>query len=129
MTEHECQNCGRRLGGQQLRLVEDLSQRVAPGEPFPSGECPHCGALCHPVGTSGSQELARACSPPQAEERMEAYIKQTSSGLLLTIRTEAKHAEMTLFCAKLLDVVIGSGKLDIHAGGHDGRTFYFDIRP
>lgn len=44
----ECQNCGDLLHNDSLKEIDDLSQRVAAGEPAPSGECPHCGALCHP---------------------------------------------------------------------------------
>lgn len=29
--------------------ITDLIQRVAPGEPFPAGQCPECGALMHPM--------------------------------------------------------------------------------
>jgi len=44
----ECQNCGSVWDAEDLREVEDLHMRVAPGEPMPSGECPSCGAVCHP---------------------------------------------------------------------------------
>lgn len=29
--------------------IPDLSERMAPGEECPEGECPKCGALCHPI--------------------------------------------------------------------------------
>ena len=29
--------------------MRDLEHRVAPDEPRPVGECPHCGAVVHPV--------------------------------------------------------------------------------
>lgn len=45
----ECQDCGREWEEDDLYPVEDISERVAPGEPMPSGECPWCGAVCHPV--------------------------------------------------------------------------------
>lgn len=48
MAIHECQNCSRSWLEEQLEEVKDLSMRVAPGEPMPSGECPACGAVCHP---------------------------------------------------------------------------------
>lgn len=47
--KHECQNCGKTWAEDQLREVKDLFERVAPGEEMPSGECPECGAVCHPV--------------------------------------------------------------------------------
>ena len=49
---HECQNCEQLWPESLLNEVEDLSMRVAPGEPMPSGECPACGAVCHPKAVS-----------------------------------------------------------------------------
>jgi Zn-finger nucleic acid-binding protein len=46
---HECQNCGKRWPLEKLKEVKHLLERVLPGEPMPSGECPECGAVCHPV--------------------------------------------------------------------------------
>jgi hypothetical protein len=46
--KHECQDCGKKWDEAQLREVKHLLERVAPGEPMPSGECPECGAVCHP---------------------------------------------------------------------------------
>lgn len=46
----ECQNCGRVRPDSALLEARHLAQRVAPGEPHPSGECPDCHALCQPVG-------------------------------------------------------------------------------
>ena len=42
----DCQNCGKRWRESELREIQDIHQRVNPGEPMPSGECPECGALC-----------------------------------------------------------------------------------
>lgn len=50
-SKHECQNCGEIVLGEELNPIEDFALRVAPGEECPSGECPHCGAVCHPVKT------------------------------------------------------------------------------
>ena len=44
-----CDDCGTIFPQSKLKPVEDIGQRVAPGEPMPSGECPECGAVCHPV--------------------------------------------------------------------------------
>jgi len=43
----QCDNCGQRCHKDHLRPVEDLAQRVEPGEPMPCGECPECRAVCH----------------------------------------------------------------------------------
>ncbi len=47
--ESECQNCGQRWPFAALKEIQHIHQRVAPGEPMPSGECPDCGALCQPL--------------------------------------------------------------------------------
>jgi hypothetical protein len=47
----ECQNCRLTWKDDELKEIKHLSERVAPGEPMPSGECPDCGALCHPLPT------------------------------------------------------------------------------
>lgn len=46
---HACDNCGTRWHYTQLNEMKDFYQRVAAGEPVPSGDCPDCGAFCHPV--------------------------------------------------------------------------------
>lgn len=43
---HVCQNCGAERREDQLLPIKDVFERVAAGEPMPSGECPECGALC-----------------------------------------------------------------------------------
>ena len=45
----ECQNCGCGWALADVGHIQDYAQRVAPGEPAPSGECPGCGCLCHPI--------------------------------------------------------------------------------
>lgn len=51
-TFHICQNCQQLWEESQLvNPIPDLYERVAPGEPMPSGECPvkECGALCQQI--------------------------------------------------------------------------------
>jgi hypothetical protein len=43
----ECQNCDGIFLEDSLALIEDLHERVEPGEPMPAGQCPMCGSLCH----------------------------------------------------------------------------------
>lgn len=42
-----CGNCRGVFLTDNLGAVQDLGERVAPGEVAPSGECPTCGAVCH----------------------------------------------------------------------------------
>lgn len=47
-ARYECQNCGHQFwDDQQLDEIQDLTQRVMPGEPMPAGQCPDpdCKAL------------------------------------------------------------------------------------
>ena len=40
-----CQDCGKSFAVDDLNPIEDIFQRVAPGEIMPAGECPECSAL------------------------------------------------------------------------------------
>lgn len=42
-----CQNCEWAGELWQVKGILDISERVAPGEAMPVGECPECGALAH----------------------------------------------------------------------------------
>lgn len=44
-----CQNCSWQGPRADAHPINDITQRVDPGEPMPSGECPKCGALCQPI--------------------------------------------------------------------------------
>lgn len=45
-----CQNCGRKWREDQLEeITHGYWERVSPSELVPSGECPKCGAVCHPI--------------------------------------------------------------------------------
>jgi hypothetical protein len=43
-----CGNCAKVWPVERLRPVVDLLRRLEPGDVFPSGECPECGALAIP---------------------------------------------------------------------------------
>ncbi|GGG86674.1 hypothetical protein [Edaphobacter dinghuensis] len=49
VQDQECSNCGMTWSKHQLKDIQNYNDRVSPGEIVPSGECPECGALCHPV--------------------------------------------------------------------------------
>ena len=51
MNDATCNNCSANWQTHELRPIEDVLERTAPGEMVPSGECPDCGALCHLVQT------------------------------------------------------------------------------
>jgi hypothetical protein len=56
---HICQNCQQIWGESELiNPIPKLHERVAPGEPMPSGVCPRadCGALCQPMSLEESQK-------------------------------------------------------------------------
>jgi hypothetical protein len=44
-----CDNCDALVHTEELVSINDIYERVDPGEPMPSGECPDCGGLCHAV--------------------------------------------------------------------------------
>jgi hypothetical protein len=45
---YQCGNCGEFWKEAELVTpIQDIHERVAPGEPMPAGECPTCGACCH----------------------------------------------------------------------------------
>lgn len=49
MAMNECQGCGAKVKDEDLGEVRRLTERVSPGDVMPSGECPHCKAVCHPI--------------------------------------------------------------------------------
>ena len=50
-----CQNCRKTWTEDKLEeITHGLWERVSPGELMPSGECPKCGALCHPLETAAT---------------------------------------------------------------------------
>jgi hypothetical protein len=59
ITLYECQNCGARWSEDQLNILEDTHERVAPGEPMPAGECPECCAVCHEVEEADDQTVGQ----------------------------------------------------------------------
>jgi hypothetical protein len=68
-THSACQDCDWRGPDEDLREIKDLHQRVEPGEPMPSGECPACGALCQPTDDDGTTKPVRVRTDCQADVR------------------------------------------------------------
>jgi hypothetical protein len=55
--KHSCSDCGRTFTEDQLGETHNIWERVSPGEIMPSGECPKCGALCHPMREPATVKL------------------------------------------------------------------------
>lgn len=49
MPKSQCQNCDAIHDDDDLDAIDDVFERVEVGSPMPSGECPECSCLCHPV--------------------------------------------------------------------------------
>lgn len=58
VTSHRCDNCDIIWPGTELEPMPDFEQRVDPGNPCPSGECPACHALCYPVPAEADQPVS-----------------------------------------------------------------------
>lgn len=70
----QCQDCGLVVRNTNLKPVKNLLQRVEPGEPMPSGECPECGALCQPdLDVVNSQFTIGVSFDIEARDTEEAY--------------------------------------------------------
>ena len=81
MTYSLCQNCSTILTEDELVPARDLGQRVAPGEPFPSGECPDCGALCQELDRKHiSKLLAKAAKQRAALDETLSLIEREMGG-------------------------------------------------
>lgn len=59
---HRCDNCCAEYGeGMDFGPeIPHFWERVSPGETMPSGECPACGSLCHPI--SADEQLFDAAA-------------------------------------------------------------------
>ena len=97
-----CGNCDWRGTEDDCNEIEDLHQRVGPGETMPAGECPECGALAHLVkdpdagmvdGDAVAKSLlgvrndydaaiARGHRPDDAMEHLEYNLRQAEQAML-----------------------------------------------
>jgi len=77
--QHVCQDCRSTFPEEmELPKVQDLEQRVDPGEPAPSGQCPKCGALCH---LEAAEATASSCpTPPTIVVFVEGGVVQAVEG-------------------------------------------------
>lgn len=47
--EHYCDCCCKTWTAGELEDIQDLYERLEPGNTVPSGDCPECGGLCYPL--------------------------------------------------------------------------------
>jgi hypothetical protein len=66
---HKCDACDWQGTGDELGILDDPHERVAPGEYHPAGACPECGAL---VECTDADILA-AGNVPNARAKLEAW--------------------------------------------------------
>lgn len=93
---HKCDDCGQAFAeGALVRPIPGIAQRMDPGGPMPSGECPDCGALCYP--TENLLPVGEAVDvlsvPPERIKRMvemlnPAEIIAAAEAAGITIQTE-----------------------------------------
>lgn len=71
-TVFMCQNCSTLYTEDELDPLDDVSERVAPGETMPWGQCPDeaCAAVCYPPENMTPEEIAQQLKE-QAEETAE----------------------------------------------------------
>ncbi len=85
----ECQNCRELWSSQELNSIDDLMDRVAPGEPMPSGECSGCGGLCQPLLSPADaakiDEMEKRANGPQ-----EPYCNQLADDVLWLVEIVKK---------------------------------------
>jgi len=41
-----CNNCQKKWDSKDLAMIDNIWERCDPGDEFPAGQCPDCGALC-----------------------------------------------------------------------------------
>jgi len=56
-TLHRCDDCGREFDARVLDMIVDVQERLTPGSPTPSGQCPECGALTYQVDLTNRDDL------------------------------------------------------------------------
>ena len=120
-----CQNCNKFWRQDELKLIDDIFQRVAAGEIMPAGDCPECGALCQlkepeniveflSTGNLTGEpktviELLQQCGnlldKEESEEIIGPVIYKTDDGRYFRISLEAKINEISKYQATLVTVL------------------------
>lgn len=96
--KYECQNCGIRLDEDELNPVKDISERVAPGEPIPAGECPDCGALCQDTNHVCDDECrSNGCKPSRSHADQDLCDQCGRSGVEI-VATDDNGKSTCVFC-------------------------------
>ena len=80
---HICGNCEERFPSQDaLDPIDDLFERVAAGDPMPSGQCPKCGALCHFFDVGSAKDICRQAGRDPDEEITRFVLEDYAAALL-----------------------------------------------
>lgn len=77
---HRCTSCEKTWTSKELKDPKDILRRLTPGDIFPSGECPDCGAFCYPASFDNENRKA----PSTIEEHLLylcAHLSDLKSGL------------------------------------------------
>jgi len=93
---HECQDCGKIVATHALDPIRHLHERVSEGEDMPSGQCPACGALCHPVAVTFSQRVKVGATAVQEWARIQdepAIVALTSGELKRLLHVALRRAD------------------------------------
>ena len=116
----ECQNCGHLEVAEDLGEIEDISARVAEGEPMPAGECTKCGALSHEV--SRGRALQIAYGDPEGAPSTDAVVEL------------AESIDHTQICQALGELMVGGTPyveeaLDVYRGASSwGRVRFLALK-
>ena len=112
-TRHLCDNCQQVWTNDRLITpIPDMLARICPGETVPSGECPECHSLCHPVTSEAHYVLImwediepNTEGPFVTEEERDQYV---------LAHREKEGPENGLF---MLDIVNGVPVVNAYYGG------------
>lgn len=96
-SKSKCQDCQETFNDGDLAPIDDIYERVSPGEIMPSGECPKCGALCQPIdSTEGLNKfLVISCDPEDGTFYYDRVVSKSAD--------EAEN-----FIKKVRDYVVGA---------------------
>ena len=105
-----CTNCGTTTPFVKLNSIDDIEQRISPGDEVPAGECPECGCLAYLVKPKEWTVLLL---------RPDYYADEYGTDTYLA-HVEAENAERAVYRAQ------GEAVVEDHAS--DESTRFADLR-